>query len=590
MNLEDFSIDKVVIIDDAFINLTTLLIDVTDEIVNYLDEYESEFYDFKRDNPNLTMEDFFEFIDIENAERVSILERTRMNYLYFTENLNEVVEWYLPDEFLEKSKGGYLNDDESSMLFVVDKRLEGTKERYYDKLKEVLLSISKLLEGKDNRYLFIYTSQIEEFKNYSDVNAYLEKLSLDKETADKLALHLNFVEKSVELEDAAINSAVLKSQKANLLSKFNTIQRNTMHSILPKVWEVNNNELLLHYNYLSEGQHIDEILYSIYKNKFENVYLDEIKSTEHNIIVSLRKFIHKHIERTTDIKQYNLQARIIKELNHIINKPEDLYKVYRSDDIGYGDLIEVGSNLYMVCSQNCDITVRANGKRVDTEFLLLEIQERNTSINSKEISRILETILKYSFNNHNKKTTFLNELLTLPEFKQLINSNEILTELGNYINTEKEIQKDFKFGCINSLAEKKVYDYKSKTIYNKIPAFLLDSLLLESDDGEIIVDNDTINNNQYIRLAMKTAISNGFKDFKEKFDRWNVDMDVGKFLGELLFEGLELDIEDENRELKSLKLKNIRRVGRIKYDEAQGIHHAYVGHLTRNAVNSSPII
>lgn len=588
MNLEEFSIDKVVIIDDAFINVNTPLIDVTDEIVNHLIGYETEFYEYKNDYPELTMKDFFESIEIEDAEVEAILEETKMNYRYFTEVLEDEVEWYLPNEFLEKINSS-LYSDGTSILFVVDKRLEGTKERYYDKLKEVLLSISKLLEGKDNRYLFIYTSQIEEFKNYSDVNTYLEKLNLDKETADKLALHLNFVEKSVELEESAINTAVLKSQKANLLSKFNMIQRNTMHSILPKVWEVNNNELLLHYNYLSEGQHIDEILYSIYKNKFENVYLDEIKSTEHNIIVSLRKFIHKHIESTTDIEKYNLQARIIKELNHIINKPEDVYQVYRSDDICYGDLIEVGNKLYMVCSQNCDITVRANGRRVDAEFLLLEIEKKNTVINSKEISKILEAILKYSFRSHNKKTAFLNELLILPEFKQLINSTEILTELNNYINTDKEKQKNFNFICTNSLAEKKVYDYKPKTIYNKIPTFLLDSLLLESG-GKIKIDNDVINNNRYIRYAMKKTISNGFIDFKEKFDRWNVDMDIGKFLGELLFEGLELNIVDENRELKSLELKNIRRVGRIKQDEAQAIHQAYVEHLTRIAVNSSPII
>ncbi|GLC89702.1 hypothetical protein [Lysinibacillus piscis] len=592
MNLAEFSIDKVVIIDDAFISRDTALNNVTDEIINYLREYEVEFDDYKSNYPEAALKDFFESIEMEDAEIEFILEATKMNYSYFTEVLDDErsVEWYLPNEFLEKINSSYSYSDEMSILFVVDKRLEGTKERYYDKLKEVLQSISKMLEGKDNRYLFIYTSQIEKFKNYSDVNTYLEKLNLDKDTADNLALHLNFVEKNVELEEGKINTAVLKSQKANLLSKFNTIQRNTMHSILPKVWEVNNNELLLHYNYLSEGQHIDEILYSIYKNKFENVYLDEIKSTEHNIIASLRKFIHKHIENTADIETYNLQARIIKELNHSINKPEDLHQVYRSDDISYGDLIQVGSKLYMVCSQNCDITVRANGKRVDSEFLLLEIKETNTQINSKEISRILETILNYSFRNHNKKTTFLNELLILSEFKQLINNEAILAELNDYVNTKKENQENYKFSCTDFLAEKKGYSYKSKTIYNKIPTFVLDSLLLESDDG-IKVDKDVINNNQHIRYAMKKAINNGFEDFKKKFDKWNVDIDIGKFLGELLFEGLEIiDAVDENRELKSLEFKRIRRIGRIKQDEAQAIHQAYVENLTRIAVNSSPII
>lgn len=583
MNLKDFSINRVIIIDDTFINNETLLEELPKEVLTLV-PFEEILMDYIENQEFKTLTCFFQEENISEEQQAFFFENINKNYQYFISESGDVeIHKYLPDKFT-KEIVDELKMSKDSILFVVDKKL--SDRNYENKLRDILIKIAEILQMKRNSFLFIYTTEVESINSYEELNDYLrDVIGLSNDIIKEISLHINFVEKTNGLDDFAVSTAIRKSQKANFLHTLYSVQTKAIDSMNLRIWEINNNELLIHYNYLSEGQHIDEILLDIYQLKFSNMYKENFIADYKQTLSPLRKSMHSYIQNNSTVKEYPVRSRIIKDLNKEFEKDTMLRNRQLSDDISYGDIIQIGIKYYLVCSQQCDLTIRADGYRVDKDILLLEIKKENKQINAEFICDKISEILSFSrIEKEHDKKNFVNELLEISEFKSLINNNTIISEIYNYFNLDTYT---FQNQAIRSTYE--YFDYKKKTSYSKIPAFILDAILMSNDEEAIEITEQNIYLNLDIRYSTKLALLKGFKSFKNKFDTWNEKANIKDILGEIIFPGLEIEINEANNKLEGLSLKNISRIGRLDIEDATSIHQAYIKDLTRIAKNEVAI-
>ncbi|MCY7984024.1 hypothetical protein MOC27_17360 [Bacillus inaquosorum] len=587
MGLVDFSIERIVMIDDSFVNENTFLRDIPEEVI-MLATFQDELRNYLEDeNDEITLRDFFEDEGISQSQQDFFFENINKYYKFFDEAFEGVVlDKFLPEEFNDE-KIIDLENTGDSILFIIDKKL--SDRNYTLVLRDVLEKITSLIKKKNNCFLFIYTSEVENLLNYDDLNSFLsDQVGLSPESIKIISLHINFVEKKNELKDSIVDTAIRKSQKAKYLYSFDTIQRNTMEAMNKRIWEINNNELLIHYNYLSEGQHIDEILFDIYISKFFRVYEDFYRESYIPKIRPLRKSLHSYISNVPKIKHYATCSRIIKELNKEFEKKSDLHHQQLSSDISYGDIIKINNKFYLVCSQQCDITIRAEGRRANKSIELLELKKSIKYLNAETICRIIDNILQYDIKSKDKKTLIEN-LIETDEFKILVNDSVILKEISDYFSKE-----DYKFKNDSLRNSYEYFEYKKRAEAISIHPFILDSILLRSKDDCIKITENIIDSCKDIRYSTKRAILRGFSDFKKPAE--DLIEKTGIESGELLkaatatsLPELEIDYLVSNKKVTEICLRNICRIGRLDFNVANSIHQTYIENYTRIPKNEAPV-
>ncbi|EEL61842.1 hypothetical protein ACSYR0_03300 (plasmid) [Bacillus cereus] len=569
-------------IDDSFVKESTCIKDIPEEVI-MLATFQEELRLFlEEEDETKTLKDFFEEEDITTSQQEFFFENINKCYKYFEEALEGVaLDKYLPEEFNAEKLTELENTDES-ILFIIDKKL--SDRNYKIALKEVLEKVTNIIKKKNNCFLFIYTSEVENIENYEDLNYFLNnEIGLSPDIVEVISLHINFVEKQNNLSDSVVDTAIRKSQKAKYLYSFYTIQKNTMDSMNRRIWEINNNELLIHYNYLSEGQHIDEILFDIYQSKFLRVYEEFYRENSSQKLQPLRNAIHSYVSNIPNIKNYTIYSRIIKELNKEFLRDNSLKYIHLSNDISYGDVIQIKDRFYLVCSQQCDITIRADGKRANENIALLEIKRVIKQMNASAICEIIDNILKYTVRSRDINAVVEN-LLEIDEFKDLINNQDILREISNYYAKD-----DYTFKNDNVRSSYEYFEYKKKTDYYNISSFILDSILLGGLDGIIKVTDDTINACSDLRYSTKGTISKGFAKLKRQTEEWLSKPVNEAVLPDVILPDLDKEFIIKEKKLEGIELSNISRIGRLNEERTHEIHQEHIKHTTRVAKNEAPI-
>lgn len=456
------------------------------------------------------------------------------------------------------------SDKSRKHLILLDRTLQDPVAGLGD--DDVFVDILKLIHSKlreKNLLLLIYTDSRtpEELSSFEGAKEYLRNLGLDESVAEQLVLHFNYFQKTEELSSDFFDN-ILKSQKANYISEYKNIFEESFSKLTERLWQLNQNQVLFYYDYINEGQHVDSIIYETFLTKFKQVYSDTFNEENNHkeLINPIRRSMQHHIESVSQsqIKLY----RQLKEFEMALNNQNNFLEIPKSSDISFGDVIRISDKYYMVMSQDCDMTIRNDGKRRLSSIQLVEI--------SKQTEKISE---QYLFNNYKK-------MLRKCEFVEVLNklgiSNEILHKLE-----ESRTSESLSSEQIGNLYSNNGFEATTKKIIS-IEDFWLDCLTLrKNENSEFEFTSSNLEISHEIRRATLKYLQSRLEFLLNKLKNTNSDV-VDKIINFTLLNS-EIDVESMfvNSELIGFKLKNIERIGRLDRLDAMIILNSVLEYNSR---------
>ena len=595
-SLKEYGISRIIAIDDIFDNLIQENwkyedLEVHKELLDKLQELDDfqALIDFLKGSDNninayIKKNPSFNFDALKNEQLGSDYEPYKI--LKEVSQVDDYHELGLDEEKIKSCLSQSPNTGKKTLV-VLDKDLEASPTT--SKLKSILNIISGKL-SEQNLLLVMYSNSPEVLNSYDEVIKYLEgRIGLEVDICKSLALHFNFIDKA---DDNILNRFIenlIKSQKASYISAYESIFTSAYDKLKQKIWELNKNQSLFYYDYLTEGQHVDDIIFSTFIDKIEQMHMKKFDDDESYLkfINPIRKSTQKYLKVSSKtIKQY----RFIKELTYNFNQDKIKCIPYRSSDITFGDIICVEKDhdekqFYMVVSQDCDITVRNNERRKSQFFQLIPVEQKNIKLTEKYIYKKLcdmkfkgndlENVdIKTVFDNFNIGEDVINNLVTA--FK------ENKDEENNDLDGER---------MINELSFNNYIGKKKEGIYS-LSCIWLDCLTLRKQNGMHVLSDGAIETSYEIRESLKKCIKTEFQDLLAKFEGPKTPEEINKFLkySELhsLF-GIEAESKLESEKL-SIILKNISRVERLPFLEAKKIYHDILENQTRIPTSLSNLI
>lgn len=167
---------------------------------------------------------------------------------------------------------------------------------------DVFVNILKLIHSKlreKNLLLLIYTDSDtpDALNSFESAKDYLRTLGLDESIAEQLVLHFNYVQKTEELSSDFFDN-ILKSQKANYISEYKNIFEESYSKLTERLWQLNQNQVLFYYDYINEGQHVDNIIYETFLTKFKQVYSDTFNEVNNHkeLINPIRRSMQQSVQ------------------------------------------------------------------------------------------------------------------------------------------------------------------------------------------------------------------------------------------------------------------------------------------------------
>lgn len=543
-NFKDYGVSTIIAIDDIFndINegdkLEKFLPEVIDDLTGgqydlFRDYTISEYIDERGE------EDFIDKLksSLGQIEYYKCFQLDNIDFKKIGANFGQV----------EKAIDEIDTDDKSRKhLILLDRRLQDSVVGLED--NNVFVDILKLIHSKlreKNLLLLIYSNDDtpKELNSFEGAKEYLIKLGLLSNTAEQLALHFNYVKKTEELSGDFFDN-ILKSQKANYISEYKNIFEESYSKLTERLWQLNQNQVLFYYDYINEGQHVDNIIYETFLTKFKQVYSDTFNEENNHkeLINPIRRSMQHHLPpiSNSQIEVY----RNLKEFEMNLNSQNKLLKVPESTDISFGDVIEIGSKYYMIMSQDCDITIRKNGKRKLFSVQMVEIKEQ-----SKKISE------QYLYKEYSK-------ILRKDGFATGLNKLGISSEaLDNVMQASKN--EGLCSEQINGLYINSGFKALPKNIIS-INGFWLDCLTLRKNlDKEVEFTSSNLNSSHEVRYATLDYLKRCLNCLLSKLqntDKDTVDQIIKFSLSD---SNIEIESEFDNSELIGFKLKNITRIGRL---------------------------
>ena len=420
---------------------------------------------------------------------------------------------------------------------------------------DVFVNILKLIHSKlreKNLLLLIYTDSNtpDALNSFEGTKGYILNILKSYENpaeqegiAEQLVLHFNYVKKTAELTEDFFEN-ILKSQKANYISEYKNIFEESYSKLTERLWQLNQNQVLFYYDYINEGQHVDNIIYDTFLTKFKQVYSDTFNEENNHkeLINPIRRSMQHHLLSLTNsqIEVY----RKLKEFEMELNNQNNLLKVPGSSDISFGDVIQIGDKFYMIMSQDCDITLRKGGKRKLSSIQLVEIKKQTEEISEKLLySKYSDMLKKHEFATGLNKHGISNEILN--NVMKASNNEELCSEQinGLYINS------GFKALPKNIIS---VNDY------------WLDCLTLRKNvDKEVEFTSSNLNSSHEVRYATLDYLRQCLNCLLSKLQ--NTDKDTVDQIIKFSLSDSNIGIESEfdNSKLIGFKLKNITRIGRL---------------------------
>lgn len=561
VQLKDYGVSTVIAIDDIFEDI--------DE-TKRLDEFPHDTIDLLTDGQfdrffELTIKDYVD--DTGDSEFINKLsEALYCSEYYSWIKSQENIDFKMIGADIERVREYISNIDEVDAsrkhLVILDRELEAPigPQKVNEIFKQVLQIVYDELDKK-NLLLLIYTDKTipDDLNSFEGAKSYLEELDFNKDDAEQMALHFNYVNKSNCLTNDFLDN-ILKSQKARYIQEYKDLFAQTYSKLTERLWQLNQNQELFYYDYLNEGQHADDIIYNIFLTKFSQVYSETFGDTnKHSALINpIRRSMQQHFSTVSDsqLKIY----RELKEFEIKLTNNRGMLPIATSSDISFGDVIHVGDDYFMVMSQDCDITIRNDGTRKLTSVQLVKLIAKEEAVSSSYLNKT------YGGGKRGKK------LLQEKTF------SEGLVKIGIPQGTLDEISRtQCSDDGIDGFIVKDNFEGDSKSI-NSIDCFWLDSLLLkESTSGEIHFTESNIKGSHELRTATS-------KYLKKKLDDLINTQLQGKTEG-IINQILEFSLSNFNAEIKAIcesddegttelkgfRLKNIKRVGRLNRLEAMKI-------------------
>ncbi|CMV69334.1 Uncharacterised protein [Streptococcus pneumoniae] len=570
---KDYGVSTIIAIDDSFreIKDDDLLSDFDKETIDRLTNY---FYDTFSE---YTVKEYSEEIDSDFKYKLSRKINTQDKYSCFKSTgipfKAIVADFELIKGTIEDIDG---TDKSRKHLILLDRTLqEDAGGAIIDNLFiDVLKFIHSKLREK-NLLLLIYTDSTtpDKLKSFEGAKEYLRSLGLDESVAEQLVLHFNYVQKTKELTEDFFDN-ILKSQKANYISEYKNIFEESYSKLTERLWQLNQNQVLFYYDYINEGQHVDNIIYETFLTKFKQVYSDTFNADNNHkeLINPMRRSMQKSVQ---SVQEKSKILRFLKEFDLGLTFNDRLRKIPASTDISFGDVIKIGTKKYLIVSQDCDMTIRVDNNRKLSNFQLVEIEDMSEEVTEKLLSAKLkklgsdvnidDPIVKEALERYGLSQDSIDRVVNRQTSKSSLESNQI----GNLIlHNDFKVKADFKIHLLECI--------------------WLDALLLKASDHGIILSEENILNSHEIRYATRNYLNDKFKILIDIIGE-NSSQEVVDRIFKYIFNDIAIECEPifsdtqetEESKLTGFILKNIERIGRLDRLDAMKIFKSIVEHEGR---------
>ena len=570
---KDYGVSTIIAIDDSFreIKDDNLLSDFDEETIDRLTNY---FYDTFS---NYTVKQYSEEVDPDFKYKLSIeinaqgkyscFKPTDITFKAISANLEQIKETIEDIDGTDKSR---------KHLILLDRTLQNHAGGAI--IDSLFIDVLKFIHSKlreKNLLLLIYTDSRapEQLNSFEGAKDYLRTLGLDESIAEQLVLHFNYVQKTEELSNDFFDN-ILKSQKANYISEYKNIFEESYSKLTERLWQLNQNQVLFYYDYINEGQHVDNIIYDIFITKFKQVYSDTFsKNNNHQELINpIRRSMQQSAQ---SVQEKSKILRFLKELDLGLTFNNRLRKISASTDISFGDVIKIGAKKYLIVSQDCDMTIRDDNNRRLSYLQLVEIEDTSEMVTEKLLSKKLKDLgNSVNIDDPIVKEALKRYGLSQDSINKIVNRQTRKAELGTNQINDLVLYNDFK----------ETKDFK---IY-LIDCIWLDALLLKSSNNRIILSEQNISNSHEIRYATRNYLKNKFRDLIDRIGECSSQDVVDKII-KYIFEDIAIECEgifSENEEtgetkLTGFTLKNIERIGRLDRLDAMKIFKSIVDHEGR---------
>lgn len=565
---KDYGVSTIIAIDDDFreIKDDDLLSSFPEDIIEFLtDNRFNEFSEYTVKKYSEKVDSGFKYklsIEINAQDKYSCFKTTGITFKAISANLEQIKETIENIDGIDKSR---------KHLILLDRTLQDDAGGAI--IDSLFIDVLKFIHSKlreKNLLLLIYTDSRapEQLNSFEGAKEYLRTLGLDESIAEQLVLHFNYVQKTEKLSSDFFDN-ILKSQKANYISEYKNIFEESYSKLTERLWQLNQNQVLFYYDYINEGQHVDNIIYETFLTKFKQVYSDTFNEVNNH--KELINPIRRSMQRSVQSIQDGEILRFLKDLDLATTFNDRLMKISSSTDISFGDVIKIGTKKFLLISQGCDITIRDDGKRTLSNFQLVEIKE--------DIEPITEQSLHKKLKDLNKKcevyNTFTRKILEKHGIPRSIISNLFNTQSSKkHLGTEQIKELYFKHDFIE----------ESKSKIYSIECIWLDALLLrQNEEGDIILSQENISNSHEIRYATQKYFDYKFNELITRIGEESSKEIVEKII-KFTFDELPIECEpifSDDHKLIGFKLKNIQRIGKLDLLDAMKILKNIVEHESR---------
>lgn len=455
---------------------------------------------------------------------------------------------------------------------------------------DVFVNILKLIHSKlreKNLLLLIYTDSHtpDALNSFEGTKGYIlnilksyenpaeqEDIAEQECIAEQLVLHFNYVKKTAELTEDFFEN-ILKSQKANYISEYKNIFEESYSKLTERLWQLNQNQVLFYYDYINEGQHVDNIIYETFLTKFKQVYSDTFNEENNHkeLINPIRRSMQQSIQ---SVQEKSTTLRFLKELDLGLTFNDRLRKVPGSTDISFGDVIKIGTKKYLIVSQDCDMTIRVDNNRKLSNFQLVEIEDMSKEVTEKLLSDKLKK-LRHDANIDEPivKEALKRYGLSQDSIDRVVNSQTPKSDLGTDQIGELILYEDFKV--------------KTDKIH-LLECIWLDTLLLKASDDGIYLSEKNISDSHEIRYATRNYLKIKFRELIDRIGK-DSSQEVVDRIFKYIFNDIAIECEPifsdtqekEEAKLTGFILKNIERIGRLDRLDAMKIFKSIVEHEGR---------
>lgn len=578
-----------------FFNKNDLIIIIDDDICPN-DKEKIKFTDLPENIIKLVA-DKLELVEDEYKEfSLSAIDE---KFEFLGKKLDDFIKYNIPKEFedanlikyhpFDISKGTIADKVKTSgakrNFIILDKFLE--KNEKMDLLKKYLSELSEIISEFYIGIVF-YSSNPDSIKSLEDAKHFLKYIGLNEEQIEKLSMYVNFVDKSSEDKLMCFETAFRKSQNYNLISLYSKSYSQTIQELKEKIWDINNNEALIHYNYLMEGMQLDDIFYEIYQNKFNKIYNKMCFDEYETYINPVRKAIQIY-ESNKDFEEDEIRKRIfisrsVKELNNLLKQETYLYKCKKSDDIKFGDILKLNDFYYMVVTQDCDLSIRLLGGRKSDYITLIKIDYSSENFKNDSIAKKLKDIYRQIFKGTENK--FNKDIIKsdIAPFEKLKIDK---TKIDNLFDKGRKDQCDIECQNISIKLSDNIKLYHIESVF-------LDGTILNNEDSDKIkLTKENIEKSKEIRLATKKYIIENFEELIDKYSKLQYqslkEISDENFISDLI--PIEFIFNEENSLIGlSVDKDKILRVGRLDYIKAYDIFKEFMSKYSRFSYNSPPLI